>query len=334
MLNTNFDFCCAEYRWLDTFIHKDLEATFDICPNTVTLNLSNNSATNRNYLGTYFPRTCAEYFSIMENLSQHGVIYEKLAGCKSLNLLSVGTGTGGEVVGVILFLAKIRAKNMPKLYISYVEGNEDASEIFEAVITELAVHYGIYIELEGLNHTVDVFNGFPSFDDQRFDLIVTSKFINELVNCYPQKQWYRKFLESYTDNLTKDGLMVMSDVTMPVHREFLPISMNKEIREFIKSHDGFNVILPVPCRAYGRKCRCSCFTQSIVKIRTSESWRRREIITSKFTYTVITRAALSNTFKEVPHAMFSLNPRDGICQMANYVFGEVFNGFDIVSVAV
>lgn len=334
MLNTNFDFINAEYRWLDTFIHQDLGATYGICPNDVMLNLANNNATNRNYLGTYFPRTCAEYFSIMDNLSQHGVIYKKFASCKSLNLLSIGTGTGGEIVGIILFIAKIRSEDMPKINVSYVEGNKNASQLFETVIAKVAEHYDIQVELNGLNHTVGVSKDFPSFDDQKFDLIVTSKFINELVNCYPQKKWYKTFLESYTDNLSKNGMMVMSDVTMPVHHEFLPISMNKEIKEFLKSHDDFNAILPVPCRVYGRKCRCNCFTQAIVQVRTSESWRKREIMTSKFTFTVITRAALSNTFNEVPRAMFSVNPRNGICQMASYVYGDAINAFDIVSVAV
>ncbi len=336
MIITNFDFCNAKYRWLDSFIHDDLGATFEKNPTKVMLNLANDNDTNRNYLGTYFPRTCAEFFSIMDNLSQHGVIYNKLAKCKSLNLLSIGTGTGGEVVGVILFLANIRRKNMPKICISYAEGNANASQIFEAVIAKLSEHYDFEVELDGLNYTVGRSNGFPVCDEEtKFDLIVTSKFINELVNCYPQKKWYKNFLESYTDNLAKDGMLIMSDVTIPVHQVYLPISMNKEIKEFLKSHDDFDAILPVPCRVYGRKCRCNCFLQAMVQIRTSESWRQGGTVASKFTYTVITRSALSDTFSKLPDDVcFTVNPRDDMCQMAGDFFGDEVNGFDIVSVAV
>lgn len=337
MLNTYFDFCTEEYNWFDSFIYNELGASYNVRPKAVMLNLENDEKDNKNYLGTYFPRTCAEYFSIMKNLSQHGVIREKLLNSTSLDILSVGTGTGGEIVGIVLYLAKLRNGSMPKLRISYVDGNAHASKLFKQVMAELADHYDIYIELRGFNKVIS--SEYPSFGYLQFDLIVTSKFINELVNCYPQKQWYKDFIESYAENLAKDGMMIMSDITSPFHAnkcDFAPITMSDEIRQFLKKTEDFNVILPIPCREYGRKCNCECFSQNVVDFHTSKSanYWGEAVVSSKFTYSVITRAAFSNTFNKVPLAMFSVNPRDGVCQMANCTFGEVVNAFDIASIAV
>ena len=333
MLNTYFDFCTEEYSWFDSFIYGELGASYNVRPKDVMLNLENSMEDNKNYLGTYFPRTCAEYFSIMGNLSQHGVIREKLLNCSSLDILSVGTGTGGEIVGIVFYLAKLRNGNMPKLRISYVEGNADASRLFKQVMAELADHYDIYIELRGYKNVVR--SEYPSFSYLQFDLIVTSKFINELVNCYPQKNWYKDFLESYADNLSKDGLMVISDVTMPVHNRYVPITMNKEIRQFLKNNEAFDAILPVPCRLLARKCAEECFTQNIVDIHTSKSccYNGNSVVSGKFTYTVVAKKSLSETFSDVPKATFGIKPK-GICAMTQNVGGEAINGFDIASIAV
>ncbi len=337
MLNTYFDFCDAEYQWFDSFIYNELGASYSARPQAVMLNLNNDMEANQNYLGTYFPRTCAEYFSILGNLAQHNLIREKLLNSSSLDILSVGTGTGGEIVGIVLYLAKLRNGSMPKLRISYVEGNAHASKLFKQVMAELADHYDIYIELRGLKKVIS--SAYPSYGYLQFDLIVTSKFINELVNGFPGKDWYCEFLKSYSENLAKDGVLIMSDITSPFHAnkcDFVPITMNEEVSKFLRGTEDFNVILPVPCREYGRKCNCECFSQNVVDFHTSKSanYWGEAVVASKFTYTVITRAAFSNTFKEVPRASFGVNPRDGVCQMANAPFGEQLNGFDIASIAV
>ncbi len=336
MLNTYFDFCIDEYQWLDSFIYNELGAQYNARPKAVMLNLENDEEDNKNYLGTYFPRTCAEYFSIMGNLSQHGKIREKLQNCSSLDILTVGSGTGGEIVGIVLYLAKLRNSNMPKLRISYVEGNRHASQLFKKVMAELADHYDIYIELRGLNQVVR--SEYPSYGHLQFDLIVTSKFINELVNRYPQKKWYGDFLKSYADNLAKDGLMIVSDITCPIHEneyDFVPLIMNEEIRQFLKKNEDFDAILPVPCREYGRKCNCECFSQSIVDFHTSKSFNYmgEAVVSSKFTYNVIARTNLSETLSDVPKAVYGIKPK-GVCEMTKNIGGDAINGFDIASVAV
>jgi len=98
------------------------------------------------YLGTYFPRSYAEAYCIMERLLGNRTYFEALVDECELNILDFCCGTGGEILGLISILQE-KLPTLKRIYIDAFDANEmyifNIFHIIEEVKDHLNVEIGI-----------------------------------------------------------------------------------------------------------------------------------------------------------------------------------------------
>ncbi len=93
-------------KYIDNFIFNELKGYYEVGQN-VDNNLHNDENANKRYIGTYFPRSLIESFSIFFELYQNTIIKQNLDNKPTLKILDIGTGTGGNILGLMHFFKKL-----------------------------------------------------------------------------------------------------------------------------------------------------------------------------------------------------------------------------------
>lgn len=91
---------------LENYIFKDLEAEYCLDPLGVSSNIDNDEEKNKKYLGTYFPRSFVEAYRIYDNIFLNELILNEFNKKYELNILDIGSGTGGNLIGLLNVLVK------------------------------------------------------------------------------------------------------------------------------------------------------------------------------------------------------------------------------------
>lgn len=117
-------------KWLDSFIFDELSACYSR-QNKDMVVLEWNKDDIKKYLGTYFPRSYAESFCIFSNyLFKENSVYKN---CQELSVFDFGCGTGGELIGFIMAVAK-QLPNIKKIVIRALDGNSYALRNLECIL--------------------------------------------------------------------------------------------------------------------------------------------------------------------------------------------------------
>ena len=129
-------------KWLDDYIFNELGAKY--CRSNADMTVIDwDKSDMLNYLGTYFPRSYAEAFCIFSNyLEQQS---NRFQGQEELSLLDFGSGTGGEIIGIITVLTK-QYPDLKKIKIIPIDGNSHALQLFDKVIKEYQKHTNLCLE--------------------------------------------------------------------------------------------------------------------------------------------------------------------------------------------
>ena len=240
-------------KWLDDFIFADLGAMIGNDYNKVKNNLNNSPSDNRIYLGTYFPRTYTEIKMIMDELSEETDYFERqdIRSKSSFRILSVGCGTGGDVVSMI---DSIREKTgCQDFFVTLIDGNKDALEKCQKIISRQETEEGLKIQKEVKNTIVTEPSDFQliagEICSKKFDFIVTSKFINELIGKFDKL--YSRFVTSFSALLDTTGLIIITDTTdqraIGENLEWIPKLMNSDFNDNISADIDIGTIMPPPC---------------------------------------------------------------------------------------
>jgi hypothetical protein len=281
--------------WLDDFIFDHLNAEYAPDFKTFGYNLDSTKEDNLKYLGTYFPRSYAESFCIFDNIFQNMNYQNTLSENKSLNILSVGCGTGGDLIGLLTIVEKY-CHNVSEIKIWAIDGNEEALEIFENIIRQFRFQTSKIIEL----HVIK--NIFPSILDvdlqqikeYTFDFILSFKMICEIIlsGAGSNDNSYFDFVMKFTPLLSSKGLCLLLDVTTKAehNNSFNPILMNWQVNQALLKLEIFQTLLPLPCNFYEQVCMEQCFTQQ--KFQVSHKQKTNDI--SKVCYRVIGRVEFIN----------------------------------------
>ncbi len=225
-------------------------------------NLHNTHEDNLDYLKTYFPRTFAEVSKIIRSLSDKTTYFNHIEDRKTLKVLSAGCGTGGDISALILAVHAIN----PELSfeVSLFDGNEDALVICQKILKKIAREANISITVIKADKTViskeaDFASAAAMFSQQ--DLIITSKFLNEIL--WKVKNAYYYFSYYFSSVLADDGLMIFNEVVChpyEVEHTYIPQYLNSDLNYATKDFK-FSTVLPLTCHA-NRKCKnCDCYTR-------------------------------------------------------------------------
>ena len=187
-------------QWLDSYIFDNLGAVINKNPVKVKRNVNNSHRDNLEYLGTYFPRTHAEIRTVMNKLHNETNYFqlEEIKNKRSLSILSIGCGTGGEVVGLIDSLAGIM--KITDISVTLVDGNRDALNIAHDIINAKTIEEVLQAKIKVINETITASSGFHRIagmlsNPKDYHFIITSKLINELLDQIDNP--YSEFVKTF-----------------------------------------------------------------------------------------------------------------------------------------
>jgi hypothetical protein len=134
---------------------------------------------------------------------------------------------------------------------------------------------------------------------QKFDIIMTFKFVNELYREFydynENKGTYKIITSTVSDFLDKGGLFILADPTDKNEAfRYFPKMMNEEISLYLKNNsEDLRVISPLSCAFWYLNCKKACYTQKLFKIKTSEENRE-----SKLSYKIMAYKAMAEKILE------------------------------------
>lgn len=280
--------------WLDNYIFGSLNAEYapDFQRFEYNLNLSHED--NLKYLGTYFPRSYAETFCIFDNVFTNELIKSKYALKTEVSILSVGCGTGGDIMGLLTIINKHFA-SIKRINVVAVDGNEDALNILFQIIEQ--ANHQFHKEIDLFTKQV-VFDRINAIDiNSSFDFIITSKLINEIINKGKGRMdnSYYNFAQVFSPLLKEEGFMLLLDVTTKVGlSEFCPILLNRQVNQFVFEHPDFVSIIPIPC-ANKDNCQVQCFSQKEFTVSHSKFANDK----SRVAYRILVKKAFSQNLQLV-----------------------------------
>ena len=292
--------------WLDNYIFGSLNAEYapDFQRFEYNLNLSHED--NLKYLGTYFPRSYAETFCIFDNIFTNDVIKSKYALKTETSILSVGCGTGGDIMGLLTIINKHFA-SIRRINVVAVDGNEDALNILSQIIEQANRQFHKEVVLFTRQVVFDRINAIDI--NSSFDFIITSKLINEIINkgkgCMDNS--YYDFAQAFLPMLKEEGFMLILDVTTKVGAsEFCPILLNRQVNQFVYEHPDFVSIIPIPC-ANKDNCQVQCFSQKEFTVSHSRFANDK----SRVAYRILVKKAFSQTLqltRQDKNARYQIHP--------------------------
>jgi len=253
--------------WLDEYIFGVLGAEEKPDPKEFCKNLDADDEKNRIYLGTYFPRSFSESFCIHSNLFGFDPYRTHIERKESLSILSVGCGTGGDILGLICAIAG-NLPNIKKLKIVAFDGNSIAIDYLSGLLDLPPIKKRFSIadnEIKFVPLPVTCVEDLTHYIGRMgdgFDFITSFKFVNELMEARILKQdGFRVLAGLLAPKLNDTGLLTILDVTDKHYGEWQSRNLNSGLCAFSKSNDDYRTLLPIPCHFYDRECYGGrCFT--------------------------------------------------------------------------
>jgi hypothetical protein len=299
--------------FLDDFIFNRLNAIYAPDFQRFEYNLDLTGEEIHKYLGTYFPRSYAESFCIFDNIFQNIAYHQITASKTCLNILSIGSGTGGDIIGLLTSIEKFY-HNVEEINIWTIDGNQEALNVLKQIVDDYRNHTTKNIRLIIEFFVFDSISEFQNegIVSKEFDFILSFKFICEIISLgggnYDNS--YYEFAHKFLPLLSKDGLCLLLDVTTkPIHNTYNPILMNRQINQALRELNEFETLLPIPCSSHSENCYIECFQQKIFTITHSKHTSDK----SKVAYRVLVPKELKRKIEIIDNDSKQLIYGDRIC---------------------
>ncbi|MDE7315077.1 MAG: methyltransferase domain-containing protein [Mucispirillum sp.] len=256
-------------RSLYNYMIKNLGAYWHKRTWNAVSNLHNDEKENKGYLGTYFIRSYIESYHIfrynLNTLMKHGYLSNN-----SIKILCLGSGTGGDLFGLLHVLEEIITKPV-NIEIISIDGNSIAinlqKNIFENFWKPKSRHnITIDYRLEIFESSDLLCNYIMQFSN--IDIILSFKFLSEMLK-YDENIYY-KVLKTMQSLLIPNGILCLNDVVCTIDtygsgETYIPVTLNNNIRNYIRNNsddDRLVLLFPYCCAKNIKKCGNDiCFTK-------------------------------------------------------------------------
>lgn len=283
-------------KWLDEVLFDSLGARHEPDWQRYEHNLDLNGDEIKVYLGTYFPRSYAEAFCILDALLENDLYGAAWKHKTEAFILDVGTGTGGNLVGILTALAK-HCPDLRQVTVRGYDGNTLALDVARRVLASFASRTTLHLDVVLTERSITSLDDLPAVPRYSYDFITTFKMGGEIISRGGgmADDFYHRFLATYSGLLSDSGLMILLDVTTkPEHADFLPQLMNEQVSRFVREHDSIATLTPVPCHLYESHCSKPCFTQQEFSV----THRLTGNDKSRVAYRVLAPTAFAQTLHE------------------------------------
>lgn len=286
-------------KGLDKIIYTDFEAIFEPRPQEVVYNPDQSYEFVRIYLGTYFPRSYAEAFCIVNNLLENSNYLSNVYTLEEVNILDFCCGTGGEIIGLIDVLQS-KLPNLKRINIDAFDANPDAIlflyHLTESVVESGNIRVDININPQGIFVSSEQeLSDLVNLTNVQYHFIISFKALNEFIQhgTFANKNVYSLISSYFLPLLSDVGVLILSDVATKLNNSelFYPQILNAGINSFVNScNNEFKTLYPYPCYFYEKTCN-GCYMQDIFTV--SHSRKRNDV--SKVAYRIISRKSFADT---------------------------------------
>ena len=285
--------------WLDHLIFDEMGGRWNADHEKFESNLLASKEDNLVYLGTYFPRSYADAFCVFDDVFSLESFRPHLERKTSLSILSIGCGTGGDVIGLLTALLR-NFTHFNEISVYVIDGNTNALSILKTVFDRFCIATRCNAHLSISQKVIDGFSTeiLSDWSEQKYDFIVSSKMIGEIISAGNgvNDNSYYDFCKTFLPLLTTFGLCLILDVTTksPHTPLFFPHMMSAQVNSFLREEDSFEVLIPVCCSQFGRKCmEPRCFQQKEFCV----SHSRRNSDKCRVTYRLIARKEFGQSIR-------------------------------------
>ncbi|MBN2797863.1 MAG: hypothetical protein JXX28_01835 [Deltaproteobacteria bacterium] len=225
----------------------------------------------RRYNGTYLPRTWAESYQVFSQLLRIPGVRAVLASRQAIQVLDVGSGSGGQLLGLLDALQANGLGSIP-VNVDLIEGNPHAIETMKALWSRyprgnrgtIRVAHTRLPEtraefIPSLDRTIRAFRREP------YDLVLSFKFLIEvygIIGKDASSGLYNDFAKVLGTHLAPKGLLLLLDLTAKPHPNdgtWMGTTLPRETN--LLSDTDLSVLLPHPCRRYAASCNTSCYQE-------------------------------------------------------------------------
>ena len=175
-------------EWLDSFLFETLKASYQPSKTERAFDCNLESSQDKAliYAGTYLPRSYAECYCIFDDLLHTAEIAEVFQDQTTLNILSIGSGTCGDALGVLSAIDK-NLSNIRRVLLTGIEGNKPARDIAKKLIHQAKQHYHFEIDFRAEDYTIESFKDYIDTTcvphaEAPADILLSSKMISEMVS--------------------------------------------------------------------------------------------------------------------------------------------------------
>jgi hypothetical protein len=209
-----------------------------------------------------------------------------------INILDIGCGSGGEILGLLHALEGCDDNSSPINIYTY-DGNQLVQDILMELVSQFQIaaktkrRIQIYTNVKRVGSSSDIEWIESNSNTFSFDFILCNKMCNELISRAEITDAYYLICKSFAPLLDSNGLLLILDVTTKDEKEskFYSELLNEQTNRFVnEKNKDFSTLLPITC-ALHPECIKPCFTQQ--KFYISHSRKKRDL--SKVAYRIITR---------------------------------------------
>ena len=243
-------------KWLDKIIYNDFKAIFDPHPQDVVYNPDQPYEFVKIYLGTYFPRSYAESFCMVNNLFENSNYLSSIYTLEEVNILDFCCGTGGEIIGLIDILQS-KLPNLKRINIDAFDANPDAIcflyHLMESVVASGNIVVDININPQGIFVSSEQeLSDLVNLTNVQYHFIVSFKALNEFIQhgTFKNKNTYSLISSYFLPLLSDVGVFILSDVATKLNNSerYYPQILNDGINSIINSgKNEFKTLYPYSC---------------------------------------------------------------------------------------
>lgn len=249
------------------------------------LNLSDDEL--KVYLGTYFPRSYGESFCVFDNIFENKQ-YSDLASKEEINILDIGSGTGGNLMGLLIAINKYSIATK-KVNIVAVDGHNNALNVLSDLVNEFSNKVTFSINLTKKTQSIESVKELDWATNLKYDFIMSFKMGCELI-AEGNSDIYYDLTKFSLPLLSKTGIFFLLDVTTRVGITYNPVLMKIQVNRAINELTGYKTLIPITCGEFEKECVEQCFTQRTFNI--SHSLKIND--KSKVAYRIVANSNFAN----------------------------------------